>query len=47
MKTTIMEFGLLIFAVVLAASFLAGFNELLSDGGNLKESILDYINDIC
>ena len=47
MKTTIMEYGLLLFAIILATSFLAGFHELLADGGNLKETIVDYINDIC
>ena len=47
MKNTMMEYGLLVFAIILAASFFAGFYTLLEDGGNLKETIVDYISDIC
>lgn len=47
MKTTILEYGFVLLAVILAASFLAGFNELIEEGGNIKEIILDFVNDIC
>ena len=47
MKTTILEYGFALIAIILAISFLSGFHELIGDGGNLKEIILDYISDIC
>ena len=47
MKTAIMEYGVLLFLAIVATAFLAGFQELFVDGGNLKETILNYINNIC
>ena len=47
MKTTIMEYGLILITVTLATFFLSGFHLLLEDGGNLKEAIINYINSIC
>lgn len=47
MKSLILEYGFLLFAAILGAAFLMGFHELIGDGGNLKETILDFVNDIC
>lgn len=47
MKSTFMEYGLYIVATIMLATFLAGFVSLIEDGGSIKETILDFINNIC
>ena len=47
MKTTIMEYGLIIVTITLGIFFLAGFQLLIGDDGNLKNFILQYISNIC
>lgn len=47
MKSTIMEYGLTIFAAILVAALFYGFLRLIGDDGNLKETIIDYMTDIC
>ena len=47
MKSTIMEYGLTMIALILVVFFLNGFLELFGDGGSIRDTLIDYVNDIC
>lgn len=47
MKNTIAEFGILLIAIVFAASVFISVAPMFQDGGSIKNGILDYVNNIC
>lgn len=47
MKNTFMEYGLYLIATILLVTFFAGFAALVEDGGAIRDTVLDFINDIC
>lgn len=47
MKSTLMEYGLYLVAAILAAAVLAGFIEVIGDGGSLHEALRNYADSIC
>lgn len=47
MKSTLMEYGLYFVAAILAAALLAGFIEIVGDGGSLCEALRSYADNIC
>lgn len=47
MKSTIAEYGLIIVGAVLVSSFFVNIIPLFQDGGMIKESIINYITNIC
>ena len=47
MKSTIMEFGFIAFAVIVASFFLVGFQQLFAEGGNLYRVISDFVSNVC
>jgi hypothetical protein len=47
MKSTIMEYGLIIISVMLIIAILNVFLDMILDAGSLKEALIDYIDTIC
>lgn len=47
MKSTLMEYGLIVIALIILATFVFGVFSLFLDGGSIKEVLVDYVSEIC
>lgn len=47
MRSTIMEYGLVIISAMLIIAILNVFLDMILDTGSLKEALIEYIDTIC